>query len=61
MKRARFIAAARLEFLAEVIYHMRRNPAWASASPQQWKRPRLALLHSLSRAHLRAPRRAESL
>ena len=49
MNRARFITAARLEFLAEVVYHNEAQPGLANASLQRLKRQLRALLHSRSR------------
>jgi len=51
VSRARFIAAARIEFLAEVIYYTKRNTGWGSALPRPSEKPRLVLSLFLLQDH----------
>ena len=55
MSRARFIAAARLEFLAEVIFYSEAQPDWAHALPRQLKRRLPVRLPSLYPGHRFVP------
>jgi len=55
VNRARFIAAARLEFLAEVIYYNEAEARLGRASLRQWRKPPPEPLPFLNRARRFGP------